>query len=324
MVTEPQKDVFVMNDITDKIKAGLGNGRGTFLLALFGIGISVSASFMFCLASIGFDFTQLKDIVFWSRWASMAITSLVGYFLVILHKDEKNRMLPWYKECLDEIARKASQIGESFDEFLHDLNLRRRIEWYKRAVNDKIALLNKKLLEADLRGKPTAAIAQKIEKYKAIISDEFISANKNALKTRSKTISSVQVLSEARRGDNGETNFRSASGFYVGKGTAKVVMSLIMTAAFACVVVQNFGAGISIASIVMTVLSVLSTVISVFSAVLAANGCYRNVYVPNMLFRLKILSDYEEWKKKKEGKNLGANWGQTSAPPQKTAVSAEK
>lgn len=302
MITEPQKDVFIMGDVTDKIKAGFGNGRGTFLLALLGIGISISASFMFCLVSIGFDFTQLKDIVFWSRWASMAVTSLVGYFLVILHKDEKNRMLPWYQNCMEEIARKASQIGESFDEFLHELNLRRRVEWYKRAVNEKIAELNKKLLEADLRGKSTSSIAQKIEKYKAIISDEFIAANKNALKTRSKTISSVQVLSEAKNGDNGETNFRSASGFYLGKGTAKVVMSLIMTAAFACVVVQNFGAGISVASVVMTILSVLSTLISVSSAVLAANGCYRNVYVPNMLFRLKILADYEEWKKKKDAR----------------------
>ena len=221
-------------------------------------------------ALIAEQYPQLKDIVFWSRWASMAVTSLVGYFLVILHKDEKNRMLPWYQNCMEEIARKASQIGESFDEFLHELNLRRRVEWYKRAVNEKIAELNKKLLEADLRGKPTSAIAQKIEKYKAIISDEFIAANKNALKTRSKTISSVQVLSEAKSGDNGETNFRSASGFYLGKGTAKVVMSLIMTAAFACVVVQNFGAGISVASVVMTILSVLSTLISVSSAVVSA------------------------------------------------------
>ena len=39
MITEPQKDVFIMGDVTDKIKAGFGNGRGTFLLALLGIAV---------------------------------------------------------------------------------------------------------------------------------------------------------------------------------------------------------------------------------------------------------------------------------------------
>ena len=197
-----------------------------------------------------------------------------------------------------KIADRAADIGEKFDEFLKIYNERRRIEMYKRQINEKIAALNQRALALEIRGKSSGSIQSKIERYKERITDVFIASNKNALKTRSKPISAIQVLSEARRGDGAETNFRSEGSYYFGKGAAKIILSLVMTAAFACVVVQNFNVGISIASIVMTILSVLSTLISVFSAIMAANGCYRNVYVPNLLYRLKILADYDAWREK--------------------------
>ena len=293
--TDPGKDVFLASDITKKIHIGLGNGRGTLILAICGIGMSVSASFIFCLASIGFDFSQLKNIVFWSRWAAMAVISLICYVLVILHKDEKNRMIKWYADNMENIAERSVHIGAHFDEFLRELNMRRRIDWYKRHINAKIAAQNRKLLITEMRQRPTESIKSKIEMLKSRVTDEYIEENKNALKTRSKPISPTQVLSEVKSSVSSEPNFRSAGGYYAGKGTAKVLLSLGMTAAFACVVVQEFGAGITVASVVITILSALTALLSVFSAIMAANGCYRNVYVPNMLFRLKILNDYDEW-----------------------------
>lgn len=322
---EDSHDVGITSEVvTKKIKSGIGNGRGTLLLAVFGVIVSIGSSFMFCLASIGFDFAQLANSVFWSRWAALAIASFVAYALVILHKDEMNRKNEWYVENLQKIADKASETGEQFELYLQQLNIKRRIEWYKRNINDKIAALNAKVLQYELKNKPTDKLKAQIALYTSRLSDEFIERNKYALKTRSKPISSVQVLSETNRGDNGETTFRSASAYYSGKSALKLVLSLVMTAAFSCVVVQNFAVGIDIASVVMTVLTVLSVLISVMSAIMAANGCYKNVYVPNLLFRLKILSDYEGWKKEqrkkeeeKEEKNLGANWGQKSSPCQK-------
>lgn len=317
--------------VTKKIKSGIGNGRGTLLLAVFGVIVSLGSSFMFCLASIGFDFAQLANSVFWSRWAALAIASFVAYALVILHKDEMNRKNEWYVENLQKIADKASETGEQFETYLQQLNLKRRIDWYKRNINEKIAALNNKVLQAELKNKPTGKIKAQIELYTSRLSDAFIEKNKYALRTKSKAISSVQVLSETNKGDNGETTFRSASAYYSGKSVIKLVLSLVMTAAFSCVVVQNFAVGIDIASVVMTVLTVLSVLISVMSAIMAANGCYKNVYVPNLLFRLKILSDYEDWKKEqrkkeeeKEEKNLGANWGQNFQSPEKVLVFAEK
>lgn len=89
-----EKEVFTVSTVTKKVKAGLGNGRGTLILAIVGTAVSLCASFMFCLASIGFDFSQLGETVFWSRWASMAIATMCVYVLVLLHKDEVNRMKP--------------------------------------------------------------------------------------------------------------------------------------------------------------------------------------------------------------------------------------
>lgn len=293
-------EIVTTDMVTKKIKGSLGNGRGTLLLAIFGVLVSLCSSFMFCLASIGFDFSQLTNSVFWSRWAALAVASFVAYAIVILHKDEMNRKNDWYVENMRKIAEKASETGEAFEVYLQQLNLKRRIEWYKRHINDKIAALNAKVLQYELKNKPTDKLKAQIALYTSRLSEDFIERNKYALKTRSKPISSVQVLSETNRGDNGETTFRSASAYYSGKSAVKLVLSLVMTAAFSCVVVQNFAVGIDIASVVMTVLTVLSVLISVMSAIMAANGCYKNVYVPNLLFRLKILSDYDEWKKKKE------------------------
>lgn len=307
-----EREVLTVADVTKKVKSGLGNGRGTLILAIVGICVSLCSSFMFCLASIGFDFQELGNSMFWSRWASMSITTLFAYVLVILHKDEINRLKEWYVENTKTIADKSKTAGEDFEEYLRELNLRRRIEWYKRKMNERIGRLAHKMqiLElkskstetvknVELKSKPTETVKKKIERYRTFVSDEYIEENKYALKTRSKPIRSVQVLSETQRGDNGEINFRSASAYYGGRALAKLVLSLCMTAAFSCVVVQNFETGINIASIVMTILTVLSLFVSVLSAIMAANGCYRNVYVPNLLFKLKILADYETWKEQR-------------------------
>lgn len=283
-------------DVVKKVKTGLGNGRGTLLLAIAGIAVSLCSSFMFCLASIGFDFSQLREAVFWSRWASMMISSLCAYVFVILHKDEVNRLNEWYVLNTKSIAEKSRTAGEEFESYLRELNLQRRIEWHKRKMNAKIGKLNQKLLRASLKHRAMGPIEEAIKKYKFCISEEYISANKNFLRTRSKPISSAQVLSETQRGDDGEVNFRSVSMYYGGKAIMKLCLSLCSTAAFSCVVVKNFEAGINIASVVMTVLTVLSLFISVLSAIMAANGCYKNVYVPNLIFKLKILSDYENWR----------------------------
>lgn len=228
----------------------------------------------------------------------MSVSSFCAYAFVAIHKDEMNRLIPWYAEKIKQIAEKSETAGEEFELYLKELNESRRIEWYKAHVNEKIAKLNKKLVAAELRNRPTEKIEKEIEKYRFYISDEYIEKNKHALKTRSKPISSVQVLSETKKGDAGEVNFRSASVYYGGKSALKLCSSLATTAAFSCVVVSNFGAGVTIASVVMTILTVLSLFISVFSAITAANGCYNNVYVPNILFKLKILADFENWKQK--------------------------
>ena len=302
MLKEKPNEVFAPDVVTKKVKAGLGNGRGTLLLAIVGTCVSLCASFMFCLASIGFDFSQLAQTTFWSRWASMSISTLCVYALVILHKDEVNRLNAWYVEHRKIIADKSNTVGEEFEAYLKDFNLKRRVDWYRRKVNEKIAGLNQKLLRAELRRQTKRVkhrieqIKKKIEKFKERITDEYIEANKYTLKTRSKPISSAQVLSDTNRGYGGEVNFRSASAYYGGKSLAKICLSLAMTAAFACVVVQNFGMGVNIASVVMTVLTVLSVFVSIVSAILAANGCYKNVYVPNLLFKLEILQNFEAWK----------------------------
>lgn len=297
MIEEEQKQALPTAEVvTKKVKQGLGNGRGTLILAVLGIAVSLASSFMFCLASIGFDFTQLREIVFWSRWASMAVSTMSAYAFVLLHKDEVNRLTPWYKDKVTKIADKSETVGNEFETYLKQLNEERAVEWYKRKMNEKLARLNHRLLVKELKNRKTAKIKATIEKYEACLTEEYIEEHKHVLKTRSKPISSVQVLSSSKKGDDGEVNFRSASSYYGGKAFFKLCSSLVMTAAFACVIVSNFGAGITIASIVMTVLTVLSLFISVLSAILAANGCYNNVYVPNILFKLKILADFEKWK----------------------------
>jgi len=299
-----EKEVFTPDVVTKKVKAGLSNGRGTLMLAIVGTCVSLCASFMFCLASIGFDFSQLAQTTFWSRWASMSISTLCVYALVILHKDEVNRLNEWYVERRKIISEKVKIVGEEFEDYLKEFNLKRRIDWHKRKINDKISCLNQRLLCAELKRQTTGVqkrivkIKKKIGKLKERITDEYIEANKYTLKTRSRAISAAQVLSDTNCGYNGEVNFRSASAYYGGKTLAKICLSLAMTAAFACVVVQNFGMGVNIASIVMTVLTVLSVFVSIVSAILAANGCYKNVYVPNLLFKLEILRNFEAWKEK--------------------------
>lgn len=294
-----KEEVFTPEVITKKVRSGLGNGRGTLLLAIAGIAVSICSSFMFCLASIGFDFSELQQSVFWSRWASMSVSSLIAYIFVILHKDETNRLKEWYVTNMKKIAEKSEAAGEEFEVFLRDLNIRRQVEWYKRKMGEKVAQLNHALLKAEIHHKPTEEIQARIKLYSERMSDEFILSHREVLKTRSKPIYSAQVLTEAQKGDAGEANFRSASAYYGSKAFVKTILSLGMTAAFSCVVVQNFEAGINIASVVMTVLTVLSIFISVWSAIMAANGCYKNVYVPNLLFKLKILSDFEKWKANK-------------------------
>lgn len=303
MLNENSNDVFTPDKVTKKIKSGLGNGRGTLILAVAGTCVSLCATFMFCLVSIGFDFSQIGATVFWSRWASMAISTMCVYALVVLHKDEMNRLKKWYTGKTEELMEKSkTAVGEKFEEYLSEINMERRIEWYKRKMNGKIAKLSQKqLLLETQRQKPRIKkrierIKEKIEKFKDRVSEEYIEVNKQNLKTRSKPISSVQVLSEARRGDSGEQNFRSESMYYGGKSIIKISLSLVMTAAFACVSLNDFIAGFTVASIVMIIFTVLSVVISIVSAILAANGCYKNVHVPNLLFKLKILSDFEEWK----------------------------
>ncbi len=290
-----EKEMITVSDVTKKVKTGLGNGRGTLILAIVGISVSLASSFMFCLASIGFDFTQLQQTVFWSRWASMSISSLFAYALVILHKDEVNRLKPWYTEHLRLLADKSATAGDSFEEYLKQLNLQRRVEWYKRNLREKVARLNEKILRAELKNRPFGKLKDKLKAYQERLDEEYIETHIYVLKTRSKPISSVQVLAETQKGDKGETNFRSASAYYGGKAAGKLCLSLCMTAAFACVIVNNFEVGINVAAVAMTVLTVLSLLISVLSAVTAANGCYKNVYVPNLQFKLKIFSGYESW-----------------------------
>lgn len=302
MIKEPKenKEAITPEQIISKAKFALGNGRGTFILAVIGTCISLASSFMFCLASISFDFSQLGEMTFWSRWAAMAISTLFTYALVIIHKDEVNRLNKWYVENVTTLANKSETVGAEFEEYLQEFNLQRRIEWYKNKINAKLGKLNHKLLRLQLKNKPTVKLEAKIEKYKNLISDEYIEANKYTLKTRSKAISSAQVLTETQRGNEGEENFRSTAVYYGGKTLTKLLLSLCITVCFASVAVQSFTVGINIAAITMTLLNVLSMLISVVSAIMAANGCYKNVYVPNLQFKLKILAGFESWKEKKK------------------------
>lgn len=308
MLNENKNEVFTPDKVTKKIKSGLGNGRGTLILAIAGTVVSLAATFMFCLVSIGFDISQLGQSVFWSRWASMAISTMSVYALVVLHKDEVNRLKGWYTEKTEELREKGQKaVGDLFEEYLREINMTRRIEWYKRKMNGKIANLIHKQLRLETKPrtkkiqKKILRIVNRVEAFKARLTKDYIDKNKQTLKTRSKPISSAQVLSETHHGDNGEQNFRSQSAYYGGKSITKILLSLVMTAAFASVTLNDLVAGFNAASIVMIILTLLSVVISIVSAVLAANGCYKNVYVPNLLFKLKILSDFEEWKGKRGG-----------------------
>lgn len=305
MLKENSNDVFTPDKVTNKIKVGLGNGRGTLLLAIVGTIVSLAATFMFCIFSIGFDPAQLGTPVFWSRWASMATSTMCVYALVTLHKDEVNRLKAWYTTKTNELRDKAKEaVGEKFEDYLREINMKRRIEWYKRKINNKISRLNQRKLRLETRRqkkwikKRIERIQGKIEKFKERLSEDYIEANKENLKTRSKPISSAQVLSDTQRGDGGEKNFLSESAYYGGKSIVKVCLSLVMTAAFASVTLGDLAAGFTVASVVVIIFTLLSVVISIVSAILAANGCYKNVYVPNLLFKLEILQNFEAWKEK--------------------------
>lgn len=290
------KDIITPEKIVVSAKRAVSGGRGTLALAIVGISISLGSSFMFCLASIGFDFTQLGEMTFWSRWASMSVSALFSYGLVVLHKDEMNRLSKWYTENLKILAEKSATVGDDFDEYLKEVNLKRRIDWYKNKMNAKIGKLNQRLLKQELQGKPTEKLKAKISKYRECVGEKYLEANKYTLKTRSKPFSAAQILSETKRGDGMEENFRSVAAYYGGKALAKLIMSLCMTAAFACVIVQNVEIYVNVASIVMTFMAAMAVLISVVSAILAANGCYRNVYVPNLQLKLKILAGFDKWK----------------------------
>lgn len=299
MIKENNDIPFTSGDITGKIRTSLSKGRGTLLLAIVGILISLSSSFIFCLASIGFDFTQLKEVIFWSRWASMAVSALFSYALVLLHKDEVNRLTKWYVENHRLLAEKSAAVGNEFDSYLKEVNLNRRIEWFKNKTNAKIGKLNQKILRAELKGKPTDKLKAEMEKYKQCVTEEYLEANKYTLKTRSKPFSTAQILSESQKTAGAEENFRSATAYYGGKAVFKLLFSLCTTAAFACVIVQNMGVQVNLASIVMTIMAAMAVLTSVVSAILAANGCYRNIYVPNLQLKLKILAGFEKWREKK-------------------------
>lgn len=287
---------------TKKAKSALGGGRGTLALAIIGGAISTVSSFMFCLVSIGFDFTQLATTSFWSRWASMFISTLVTYVLVVIHKDEVNRLRGAYVEELKKL-RNFEHTNE-FEEFLKEYNLARKIAWHKNHINAKIAKLKMKRLNLELKNKPTTKIDNKIKMYERLVQDDYINNNMYTLKTKSKPISSAQVLTETKKMQLGEENFRSAGLYYGSKGVVKLCLSLLMTSAFASVVVENFSTGITVASIVMVLFTILSMVLSTASAITAANGCYRNVYVPNLQFKLKIISSFNKWLQSKNPTKL--------------------
>lgn len=279
---------------TKKVKSALGNGRGTLALAIIGGVISTASSFMFCLVSIGFDFTQLATTAFWSRWASMFISTLVTYVLVVIHKDEVNRLKGAY---VDELKKLRNfEHTDEFEEFLKEYNLTRKVAWHKSHINAKIAKLKTLRLKLDLKDRSTAKADGKIKTYEKLVDDGYIAENLHTLKTKSKPISSAQVLTETKKAQLGEENFRSAGMYYGSKGAVKLCLSLLMTSAFASVVVENFSVGINVASIVMVLFTVLSMILSTASAITAANGCYRNVYVPNLQFKLKIISAFDRWK----------------------------
>lgn len=299
MIKENNDNLITVPEITTKVKSSLGKGRGTLILAVIGILLSLGSSFLFCLASIGFDFSQFKEMTFWSRWASMSISALFAYALVLLHKDEVNRLNKWYVDNLKLLADKSAAVGDEFDKYLQEVNLKRRIEWFKNTMNAKIGVLNAKLLTAELKGKSAEKFKMEIEKYKQCLTDDYIEANKHTFKTGSVPFSRAQILSESQKAEGEEENFRSATGYYAGKAFLKLLFSLITTVAFACVVVQNFGLYVNVASIVMTIMAAMAVLTSVVSAVLAANGCYRNIYVPNLQLKLKILAGFEKWQEEK-------------------------
>ena len=132
-----QKELVTAEKLAGTAKKVVSGGRGTLALAVVGISISLGSSFMFCLASIGFDFTQLGEMTFWSRWASMSISALFAYGLVALHKDEVNRLNKWYQDSLKVLAEKSATVGGDFDEYLKEVNLKRRVEWYKNYVKQR-------------------------------------------------------------------------------------------------------------------------------------------------------------------------------------------
>lgn len=289
-----EKGLVSAGDIVHGAANILGNGRGTLILAIIGVALSTSSAFMFCLVAVGFDFSQLTTSIFWSRWACMCLAAMSSYFFVLLHKDEKNKLNPWYQKKIRLLLDLSVETGANFDEYLCIYNRTRKINWFKNNLNCKIAALNAKITRKKLKGKPAEDLEKKIEILRTCLTDEYINRNEDALKTRSKPIRSAQVLTETQKADRGEENFKSAGAYYGVKSITKLLLSLISTIAFASVFVQNLASG-SVASIVMSIFTLLSIVISIFSAILAANGCYKSVYVPNLLFKIKILKGYREW-----------------------------
>lgn len=297
------KEPITTDDITKKAKNILGNGRGTLLLAILGVSLSTASAFMFCLASIGFDFSLLVQSAFWSRWASMCIATLSAYFCVLIHKDEKNRLNPWYTEKLRLLMELSISTGFNFDAYIEELNEERKEAWFKNDINAKISVLSGKIVNRKLKGKSFDDLEAKIKVYQSCITPGYLAANKYLLKTHSRPIRASQVLTEKQNKTAAEENFLSPTSFYGGKTVTKVVSSLIFTAAISSVVVQNFEAGFNAASVVMTIFTLLSVTMSIMSAVFAANGCYKNVHVPNLLFKIKILTGYNEWQKRKTPQN---------------------
>lgn len=289
---------YTTGDVTALIKKAAGNGRATLVLAVLGTLIASASTFMFCLIPIKFDFEKILEPSFWSKWLAMCISTISAFALVTIHKDEKNKLSPWFTEKKALIGELGAQLSSDFDIYLEEINLERRIKWHKAFVNRKIGLLKKKVLKLKLKNKPYSKYDAQIKEWERLLTAEYLEENKYNLKTKSKPLHRCEIVTDTHdRG--GEEGKKSTVNYYSTHTIFKVSLSLAMSAAFACILLDNFEVGINAAGIVSILLSMLSIALSVVSGILTANGCYRNVYMPNVLFSIKILRGYYEWQKTK-------------------------
>lgn len=302
---------FTADNIGKKVKSAMGNGHATLVIMILGVAMAVSSVFVTCFVSIGFDFTQIGTPTFWLRWLTVLSATLSSFFFVLVHRDDVNKLKSVYTDKMQEINEQGKRVKKNFDDFLFEYNTERRIEWHKASINRKIGKYNEKILRCKIKlvkylpssrrrkkcEKKIAKYTDKINAYQEQITESYIEQNKYSLKTRSRAISRMTILSDRIKVDD-EEYIQNVSVFYGKKGFVRVVLSFVIAICIACILPDPHTGAVTWASALSLIMTLLSILVACLGGMMTANDALKNVHVPNALFKLKVLTAYFEWDSK--------------------------